>query len=156
MHCRALILSTLLSMPLLVGTAAAQQQDDKQATVLLNNFMTAMTGSLTPERALKDALPYLHPSLLDKSGKELSDSLRKSSFKSAHRAAKLYAVPVKVTEAKPTIQKQVAYRGNTDKGLVVEYFIARKEGVSGGPAAVPVFFPENGGLPKVVDISKLR
>lgn len=134
---------------------AMAQQDDKKAEALLNQFMQALASSADQDQAAKAALPYLHRTLLNPAGNDVSDDLRRFSFKKAHTARNAYAVPVKITRIHPTTQTQVGFKETAEAGSVIDYFLAKKDGVAGMPAPVKVFFPNNGGEPKVFYIGSL-
>lgn len=103
----------------------------------------------------KGALPYLHKSLLAPGGGDVSGDLRRFSFKKAWENAKFYAQPVKITRIRRTGISAIGFRETAEKGKVSDYFVAKKEGVSGMPAPVKIFFPEGGGEPKISYVGSL-
>jgi hypothetical protein len=154
-----LLLGTTVSASLVQPRPALAQMDepvDARAEKLLNDFLTALTSSPdNMDAAIKAALPFLHKSLLAPGGGDVSSDLRRFSFKKAWENAKFYAQPVKITRIRRTGISAIGFRETAEKGKVSDYFVAKKEGVSGMPAPVKIFFPEGGGEPKISYVGSL-
>jgi hypothetical protein len=154
-----LCLGTAAATPLFHPRPAQAQMDepvDARAEKLLNDFLAALTGSPdNMDAAIKAALPHLHKSLLAPGGGDVSSDLRRFSFKKAWENAKFYAQPVKITRIRRTGTSAIGFRETAEKGKVTDYFIAKKEGTSGMPAPVKIFFPEGGGEPKISYVGSL-
>lgn len=103
-----------------------------------------------PDRAAQAVMPYVHSELMngDKSG--LSNDVRQFSFKKAHSNARFYKVPVEITRA-----REPSNRPLSEPGRTIDYFIAKRPGVDGMPAPIPVFFPANGGPAKIAYLGNL-
>lgn len=156
-------LSLLLSLFVLVGAAAnagaaepapasAPADQEAAAKAMLDGFIAALQLA-DFEQAAKGALPFLHKSLLNKTGDDLSGDLRKVGFKKAHSNAKQYAHPVKIARVRPTGAVSVGFKDTAEPGIVHDYFIAKKDG--GLPSPIKVFFPAAGGAPKVSYLGSL-
>lgn len=117
-------------------------------TALLNQFMQALLIA-DENQSAKAILPLVHKSLLSSNHTELAPNERQFSFRKAHSNAQFYQVPVSITRTNETGQTQIGFADTAEAGKVIDYFIAKKAGVSGMPAAIKVFIPANGGAPKV-------
>ncbi len=137
--CFMLVLGLLSPM----AQAQAQTERDKQAEVLINNLMTALLVE-DFDASIKAAMPYLHKSLLNDLGTDISADLKAFSFKKAHDGAKNYAVPVKISRVRETTTTAIGFGPTAQEGQVVDYFIDKKAGTTGMPAPVKVFFPKDG------------
>jgi hypothetical protein len=82
-------------------------------------------------------------------GNDLTTDIRQFSFKKAHSNAKFYQIPVKITRIRPTRVTAIGFEETAEKGSVVDYFISKKEGGNGLPAPIKIFFPADGGTPKI-------
>lgn len=129
-------------------------QPDPKAVEVINNFMKALSIE-DFEQSVKAAMPYLHKSLLNDAGNDISPDLRRFSFKKAHDGVKFYAIPATITRVQKTTQTQVGFGPTAEAGEVYKYFVGKKEGVSGMPAPLQVFIPNGGGEPKLVNIGSL-
>ncbi len=131
-------------------TAMAEEdaKPDPNAVALLNGFMSAL--AVADEKAsAKATLPFVHRSLKNAAGDDLSADLRRFSFKKAHDGSKFYAAPVKITRVRPTNTTAIGFKETAEAGRVDDYFIAKKEGVNGMPAPVKIFFPKDGSEPRI-------
>ncbi len=153
------VLLIALTLSLITGLFSLSHAQEEitanpKAVELLNKFLTALS---TPnfEESAKACVPFLHKTLLNSEGTNISTSLRDFSFKKAHTAANHYVNPVKVTRVRKTNQTQVGFGASAEAGEVDDYFIAKKEGDVGLPAPVKVFFPANGGEPSILYIGSL-
>lgn len=153
-----LLLASTAAPTLLPKLAHAQLDEpvDPRGEKVLNDFLAALTANeASIDAAIKAALPYLHKSLLGPGGSDVSADLRRFSFKKAWENAKFYAQPVKITRVRKTSTTAIGFRETAEKGKVVDYFVGKKEGVSGMPAPVKIFFPEGGGEPKISYVGSL-
>jgi hypothetical protein len=135
---------------LLVPILAAEPKDeapDPRAQALLTRFVQVMQ---TEDEGLRiqACLPYLHSSLLTADGKDLTPDVKNFQFQKASKNAKWYELPVKITRVRPR-------SGSDFSGREYNYFIARKEDGAGPPASVTVFFPDDGGEPKILYMGSL-
>lgn len=154
-----LLLGATVTSPLSFTRPAQAQMDepvDARAEKLLNDFLAAMTANPdNMDAAVKAALPFLHKSLLAPGGSDVSADLRRFSFKKAWENAKFYAQPAKITRVRRTGTTAIGFRETAEKGRVIDYFIAKKEGVNGMPAPVKIFFPEGNGEPRLSYLGSL-
>ncbi|MFO0580329.1 MAG: hypothetical protein U1A78_40670 [Polyangia bacterium] len=155
----ALLLTASAAAPLVHPAPAQAQMDepvDARAEKLLNDFLAALSSNPDNlDAAIKAALPYLHKSLLSPDGSSVSADLRNFSFKKAWGNAKFYAQPVKITRIRRTGTSAIGFQQTAEKGKVSDYFVAKKDGASGMPAPVKIFFPADGGEPKISYVGSL-
>ena len=119
-----------------------------KAETLLTNFMKALMIQ-DANTSATECLKYVHKSLMNKAGSDLTQDLRNFSFKKAHDNAKFYSIPVKITRVKKTAVTAIGFKETGEKGEVHDYFISKIDDKNGLPAPVKIFFPSNGGDPKI-------
>lgn len=132
------------------------EKADPRAVKVLGDFFAALAIADENESA-KACLKVVHVSLMNPQKNDLSADLRRFSFKKAHDNAKFYASPVKLTRIRPKSITGIGARSNgtAELGQVHDYFVAKKDGVAGMPAPVQIFFPQNGGEPKIAYMGSL-
>jgi hypothetical protein len=144
----ALLFAGLSSLA--VAALAAESKDatpDPRAEALLTRFLQALQTEDESQR-VRACLPHLHASLLTADGKDLTPQVKNFQFQKASKNAKWYELPVKITRVRP--------RDASDyNGREYNYSIARKEDGAGPPAPVTIFFPDNGGEPKILYMGSL-
>ena len=149
-HCFFIALLCLGLSSLLVPALAADSKDespDPRAQALLTRFVQVLQTQDEGQR-IQACLPHLHSSLLTADGKDLTPDVKNFQFQKASKNAKWYELPVKITRVRP--------RDSSDySGREYNYFIARKEDGAGPPAPVTIFFPDNGGEPKILYMGSL-
>ncbi|MCS6823744.1 MAG: hypothetical protein NZ529_05570 [Cytophagaceae bacterium] len=119
-------------------------EHEQKVEALLNNFMNALL--IADENvSAKEVMKYTHSSLHNANGTDLSDDLRRFSFKKAHENAKLYHVPVKIVKIRKTSSGALG----SDKGDFYEYYISKKNADSGLPSPIRIFISQSGGEPKI-------
>jgi hypothetical protein len=127
-----------------------------EAEPLLNALVSELQQNRADyEAAIAHATPLLHKSLLSPDGASVTADLRRFSFKKAFDNAGHYALPVRVLRARPSHVTGIGFGPTAERGRVVDYFIAKREGVAGMPAPVSVFFPEGGGPAKIAYVGSL-
>ena len=139
---------------LVQGPANAQdikvEDFDKAGIEVLNTFMKAILNNQEDEMAAaKAALPVIHKSEYDDSGTNLKKYRLDFSFKKAWQNAKFYKSPVLITRVQKQNLTAIGFGATAEKGTAYKVWIAKNEGVAGLPAPLNVFFPANGGAPKV-------
>ena len=127
---------------------------DSAALELLNQFMTALLIKDDSER-LAAVLPCVHKSLLDNDGTDLAPTVKDFSYKKAVMNVALYQVPVRVTRVAKGKNTAVGHGNSAESGRTDRYFVAKREGVTGLPAPIHVFFPKDGIKPKIVNMGSL-
>jgi len=130
------------------ASLAQTPEVDKRAEALLNDFMKALLIE-EADASAKACLKYVHKSLINTSGDDLTKDLRDFSFKKAHSNAKFYANPVKITRVRKNKVTAIGFKETGENGTEYSYFISKKEGVNGMPAPVNIFFPADGSAPKI-------
>lgn len=143
---------------LVLATALAFSADDDiapdpAAVEVINKLMSALLVD-DMEASVKESVKYLHKSLLNKAGDDVSADLRRFSYKKAHDNAKQYGSPVKIARVRATGATSIGFKETAEKGKVLDYLLEKKDG-KGLPAPVKMFFPEGGGEPKVAYIGGL-
>ena len=129
-------------------------QADSKAVQLCENFLKACQLD-DPQDRLQAVLPLLHKSMLTRDGKDLDRNVKEFSYKKACGAAKLYAVPVEIYEVHKGNVTTVGFRETAERGRTDKYFVSKKPGVQGRPAPLHVFWPEDGGEPKLINVGSL-
>lgn len=124
------------------------QEIDKRAETLLNDFMKALLIE-DFDASSKACLKYVHKSLINKTGDNLTKDLLDFSFKKAHSNAKFYASPVVISRVRKNKVTAIGFKETGEKGEEYSYFINKKAGVNGMPAPVNIFFPADGSAPKI-------
>lgn len=132
----------------LTQTVEAKKMRDQQALMLLNNVFQALQIS-DFDQSVQASLPYLHRSLLNESGTDITADLRRFGFKKAHEGIAHYAFPVQVKRVRKTGLSAVGFGSTAEEGDVYDYFVEKNTHSSGQPAPVKVFFPKSGQAPKI-------
>ena len=123
---------------------------DNQAANLLNTFIEALLIEDFNVSA-KTVFPLTHKSNYNRSHTELSSDLLNFSFKKAHANAKFYQAPVLITRVQDLKTTEIGHPSynSHEKGIERKYWIDKKPGVNGMPAPIAIFFPADGGAPKI-------
>jgi hypothetical protein len=127
---------------------ASPNQIDPRAVEVLNVFMHELMVS-DEEESVQQVIRYVHKSLWNADGTDLTADIRRFSFKKARQNAQFYQVPVKITRVRETKVTAIGFGETAESGKVVDYFIAKKPGVNGMPAPIKIFFPADGSEPKI-------
>ena len=150
------IFIAVLTLVVAASTTNLQAQDvalaqfDKRGVEVTQKFLDAINSNATDiNAAATAALPFIHNSEYDASGLTLKKDRMDFSFKKAWQNAKFYQSPVKVTRVQKQGISAIGFGATAQKGTAYKVFLAKKSGVAGLPAAVHVFFPEDGTEPKV-------
>lgn len=121
---------------------AEEEEFDPPTRALLDALLAAL--HLPDEAASMAALvPLLHPSLLEGGG--LGEDDRKYRFKKAHHNAPYYRAPVDVVR----VRERGPHVLGGEPGQLVDFFVARVDASTGESAPVQVFFPDDGGPPRI-------
>ncbi len=153
-HFLALALVPLLLS--LAGPARAIEKipPDPKAVTLVNALLSAL--SLPDEAArLKAVLPLVHKSLKTADGADLDANIKRFSYAKASAGAGRYAQPAVIHEVHKGNTLTVGFKETAEKGRKDKYFVKKKEGSTGMPAPIVVFWPEGGGEPVVLDMGSL-
>ena len=147
-------LSLLMAFILFISPVFSQEiklkDFDKRGIELIDSFMNVLLQNAADEMAAaKAAMPYIHRSEYNNQGTQLMQDRLNFSFKKAWQNAKFYAWPVMVTRIQQQNLSQVGFGETAEAGTGFKVWISKKEGVSGMPAPLNVFFPADGSAPKL-------
>jgi hypothetical protein len=131
-------------------TAAPLAPDDAPAHELISRFVQQLLHN-DPESAARAVLPLLHRSLL-RQGVILPD-FRKNNLDIAHERIRLYRLPVVIIDKKNTNRNTIGVLADKEQGAEWMYSIAKMQDTGGLPAYIRVFFPQNGGEPRITGVS---
>lgn len=129
-------------------------EPEEEAVELLNNFLTALSIEDENERLLA-VIPLVHRDLLNRDCTDLSIDVKPFSYKKAYCNVKFYSIPAVITEVRKGNPCTVGYEETAEEGRVDKYFIDKKPDVDGMPAPVEIFWPEDGGPPKIYYMGSL-
>jgi len=127
---------------------------DPKGIDLLNSLLAALSIE-DEEKRLNAVIPLVHKSLLTSDGKDLDNDIKPYSYKKAYENAGCYKQPVEIYEVHKGNTTTIGYGPTAEKGRTDKYFINKKEGVAGRPAPIHIFWPADGGDPKVVNMGSL-
>lgn len=127
---------------------------DPRGVELVNKLLQALSIE-DPEQRLKAVIPLVHKSLLNKDGTDLDINVKPFSYKKAWQNVKFYCIPVKITEVHKGREMTIGYGPTAEKGRNDKYFVGKKPGVNGMPAPIAVFWPSDGGGPKITGMGSL-
>ena len=138
------------------GAVAAIEkiEPDAKGVKLCSEFLAAISHKQEADR-LKAVAPLLHKSMLTPDGKDLDRNTKEFSYKKACQNAQFYAQPAEIFEVHKGNVVTVGFRETAERGRTDKYFVKKKEGAAGRPAPLHVFWPENGGEPRLVNIGSL-
>ncbi|MFO0666688.1 MAG: hypothetical protein U0174_22245 [Polyangiaceae bacterium] len=130
---------------------------DPRAASLLSDFLAALQRNAGDmNAAARAAAPYLHKSLLNPADpNDVNDDLKRFSFKKAWQNAHFYANPVNITRVRRSNVTAIGHGGTGEAGTVVDYFVGKLNAQQGMPAPVAIFFPKDGGPPKISYVGSL-
>ena len=129
-------------VPLLADHVAAQQ--------LVGEFMKLL-ATYEVENAAWRAAPFLHRSLLQ--GELMQPQFKQNNFYSAHQRFRSYKSPVIFTKTQSTNRTAIGGLRDRDEGEEFVYTLEKTLDNGGMPGTVRVFFPKNGGVPKITLVS---
>ncbi|MBI2267285.1 MAG: hypothetical protein HYU64_19325 [Armatimonadetes bacterium] len=150
------VLSVLLLAIFFVYEARSIEKisPDPRGVALVDELVKAL--SVSDENArLNAVLPLVHKSLLSRDGKDLDRNVKEFSYKKAYQNVKFYKQPVEIHEVHKGNVMTIGFKETAERGRRDKYFIKKKDGINGMPAPIHIFWPENGGDPKVVDMGSL-
>lgn len=131
-------------------TVASPAPDDAPAHELISRFVNQLLHN-DVESAARAVMPLLHRSLL-RQGVILPD-FRKNNLDLAHERIRLYRLPVVIIDKKSTNRNAIGVLADKEHGAEWMYSIAKIQDTGGLPAYIRVFFPQNGGEPRITGIS---
>ena len=135
------------------ASAIEKIKANSRAVKLIDHFMEALKLKDVTQRE-SAVIKMLHKSMLTREGK-ISASVKNYSFKKACDHAHFYQFPVKITEVHKGRVVTIGFKETAERGRIDKYFVAKRQGISGLPAPLHIFWPETGGQPKLVNIGSL-
>lgn len=154
MTLKRLLTFAMLCLAVPAFAQSGDQPPDERGAAKLKRFIEIVTTTADLEEAgkLVIAEKLVHASKLDKNDprKMNNDSMR-FAFKRAHENAKMYDPGPRIIRYQLTATSAVGFGPTAQKGKLYKYFIAKKDGISGMPAPIQIFYPEGGGEPIVYD-----
>jgi hypothetical protein len=149
--------ASAFSFLLVAGGVSAAPTDvppDAKVVAFINGFCKEMLAAGAQD--LKDptdqqvaelgkkVMKFYHKSHYANAGDNLLPDRLRFSFKKGISNLKFYDCPVNVTRVRKTTTTGIGFKETAEKGSVYDYFLKKKEGVSGMPAQVRVFVNEGG------------
>ncbi len=131
-------------------SSSAPSERDQEAEHLINNLFS-LFQTLDEKTCSQMAISIVHGSLVK--FQELEQSFLKYKFLKAYNNSNLYKTPVYIENIKVTGRKSMGRADEKEMGEEVMYEISRKENIGALPGHVRIFFPSNGGLPKISNLS---
>jgi hypothetical protein len=140
----------------LCGRALAVEKidPDPKGVKLCSDFLAALAIEDEAKR-IEAAIPLLHKTLLTDDGKDLRPDVKRFAFSKASKNAKFYKQPAEVTAVHKGMDQTVGAGKQAEKGRSDKYFVAKKDGAAGLPAPLHVFWPADGGAPKLINVGSL-
>jgi hypothetical protein len=147
-------LALFVFMTAVPGKAIEKIKPDARGTALVNSLLEAL---LLDDRDVRIArlLPLVHMSLLSKDRRDLTWDIKEFSFKKASANAKFYKFPVEIFEVHKGNEVTIGFKETAERGRFTKYFVQKKSQQMGRPAPITLFWPLDGGAPKVVDFGSL-
>jgi hypothetical protein len=149
------VVLSLLSITLfLAGPSNAQRKEIPQGEVpadvitVLNKYMRILTTSPSLEVCGREVAKIAAGHMLSQNG-GISDDVMQFSLKKDYQNAKFYKVPVVITRVQRIENDYDGYGPTLFQGVRYKIWIAKKDGVAGLPAPIPVIKPKSG-APKIV------
>jgi hypothetical protein len=125
-------------------------QFDKRGIAVIDSFMSAIMHNQADENAAAQAaMPYIHRSEYDNSSQHLKQDRMDFSFKKAWQNVKFYKWYAQLTRVQKQSLTAIGFGNTAETGIVYKVWVAKRVGAEGLPAPVGVFFPSNGGDPKI-------
>jgi hypothetical protein len=115
---------------------------------VLKKYLVLLTTSATVDEAATKLKAIAGGSILNKNGEVTSD-VKRYSLKKDWQNAKFYKNPPVITRVQKTENDYDGYGETLFQGTRYKIWIAKKDGVGGMPAPIPIIKPASG-APKVV------
>jgi len=117
---------------------------------VLNEYINILQNATDLDDAALKVKSIFGGHLLNSKG-EVDDDVYYFSLKKDYNNAKFYKYPVEITRISRTLNDYDGYEETLFQGTRYKIWIAKKEGVAGLPAPVPIIKPKTGS-PKVVSV----
>lgn len=140
------------SQPTHVQTASPMLAlaDHDAARQLVEEFVKLL-ATYEVENAAWRVAPFLHRSLLQ--GEMMQPQFKQNNFYNAHQRFRSYKVPVNFIKVQSTNRTAIGSLRDRDEGEEFVYTLEKTVDNGGMPGTVRVFFPKNGGGPKITLVS---
>ncbi len=152
---RVIVLLMAAAVLLMAGPSAAQRKEIPKEEVpadvieVLNAYMKILTTSPTLEACGVAVEKIAAGHMLSMNG-GISDDVMQFSLKKDYQNAKFYRFPVVITRVQRIENDYDGFGPTLFRGTRYRIWIAKKEGVPGLPAPIPIIKPASGGPPKIV------
>lgn len=133
-----------------VSNDSASLADHAAARQLVEEFVKLL-ATYEVENAAWRAAPFLHRSLLQ--GEMMQPQFKQNNFYSAHQRFRSYKMPVSFIKSQSTNRTAIGGLRDRDEGEEFVYTLEKTVDNGGMPGTVRVFFPKNGGGPKITLVS---
>lgn len=133
-----------------VASQNSNLADHEAARQLVEEFVK-MLATYEVENAAWRAAPFLHRSLLQ--GEMMQQQFKQNNFYSAHQRFRNYRQPVNFIKTQSTNRTAIGSLRDRDEGEEFVYTLEKTVDNGGMPGTVRVFFPKNGGSPKITLVS---
>lgn len=155
MNRHLMIAATLAALLSLTGVSGAKQtelpKDQVPADVVavLNQYLQILSSN----QSLDDCAPKIAQiaagHMLAQSGAGIARDVLQYSLKKDHQNVQFYRIPAVITRVVVVEDDYDGYGPTLFRGTRYKIWIAKKEGVAGLPAPIPIIKPKNG-APKIV------
>ena len=151
---KAAALSLIAVFLFLAGTTSAKQTDIPKEQVppdviaVLNHYLKILSTSPTLEACAVEVAKISGGHMLSQSG-AVSQDVLPYSLKKDYQNVKFYKVPAVITRVVLVENDYDGYGPTLIQGTRYRIWIAKKDGVAGLPAPIPVLKPKDG-APKIV------
>lgn len=151
------LILTVVSFAFFAGYYANGQTKDitvaevpKDVITLLNKYVQILQTSTSLDDAATKVAAIAGGHLLNSSG-QISGDVKPYSLKKDFENAKFYKYPVVITRVSRTLNDYDGFQNTLFEGTRYKIWIAKKDGVAGLPAPIPIIKPARG-VPKVVSV----
>ncbi len=161
------VVAVMIGLSVAPMAQAGDVQPDPAVVEFINKFFAEMkkVGAENSDPGAADidakvaaagkiAMGYYHKSHHAKAGDNLLPDRLRFSFKKGFNGIKFYQDPVKITRVRALTTQAIGFKETAEKGKSFDYFLAKKEGVSGMPAQIRIFIGETSGI-KIDDLGSL-
>ncbi|MBI1225915.1 MAG: hypothetical protein GC192_11825 [Bacteroidetes bacterium] len=130
--------------------ASTTLADHELARQLVEDFVKLL-ATYEVENAAWRAAQFLHRSLLQ--GEMMQPQFKQNNFYRAHQRFRSYKTPISFVKSQPTNRTAIGSLRDRDEGEEIVYTLEKTVDNGGMPGTVRVFFPKNGGGPKITLVS---
>jgi hypothetical protein len=123
------------------GQEITQKEVPKQVIDLLNQYLDILSKSKSLDECAKNVFPISGGGLLNQALTEIASNIKPYSLKKDFDNVKFYQVPAKITRVLLKKGKYDGFGPTLIEGDIYKIWIAKKEGVAGMPAPIPIIVP---------------